>query len=269
MNLEMFKEIKTRKLFVQILAALVLGLLVLAALSKLCKVAITDDYATIFSISITAIWFILAAKFVRKNNISLKYFLDKPSPKFILEVPVTLIVTYVGSIGLILLMLFLAYCINPNVLHSLQSGISAEPPKVTNSFFIVLGFIGAVFVAPITEEFIFRGILMNRLYNKYGVIRSIIFSSLAFFIMHLNPNPMILFLGISCAILTYKYKSLIPSILLHCFNNLIVSLRDLGSKGTQTAFNDFTINSSLLIFGVILLILYVIYSFLKLRKISG
>lgn len=267
MDLELFKETKIRYVFIQILSTLILGTIILIALSKFCKIRMTDSYLQVFSLVITLIWFFLVLRFMRKNNISIKGLVGKPSKKrFIFEVPVTLIVTYIGSIGLILIMLFLVYCINPNILSSLQSKLMSKPPKLTTIFITIISFSGAVVVVPITEELIFRGILMGRLYSKYGVTKSIILSSFVFFIMHINPNPMLLCLGISCGILVYKYKSLIPSIILHMCNNLYTFTRDLNSIGNHTSFNDSTIDLGFFILGSILFIIYAIYVYVSLRK---
>lgn len=267
MDFELFKETKTRYLFIKILFTLILGITILLVLSKLYKITITDNYIEIISFMITGIGFLLVLKFMRKNNISINRFVGKPYKKrFIFEFPVTLIVTYLGSIGLILVTLFLMYCISPNILDDLQSNLVSKPPKLTTAFITIVSFTGTVLLAPITEEFIFRGILMNRLYNKYGINKSIIYSSLVFFMIHMSINPMTLCLGISCGVLVYKYKSLIPSIALHSLNNLIVFIRDLNSKSSHTLADGFTINPSIFILGSILFIIYTLYVYISLRK---
>lgn len=267
MNIELFKETKTRYLFIQILSVLILGTIILIGLSKLCKIRITDNYLEIFSLVITLMWFLLTLRFMRKNNISIATLVGKPSKKrFIVEVPVTLIITYIGSIGLILIMLFLVHCINPNILNSLQSKLVSKPSELNTTFITIISFAGGVIAAPIAEEFIFRGILMNRLYNKYGLIKSIIFSSLVFFVMHINPNPMLLCLGISCSILVYKYKSLMPSIILHMCNNLYTFMRDLNSIGSHSFPNDFGIDVGFFVLGSILFIIYLVYAYVSLKK---
>lgn len=267
MNLELLKETKTRYLFIQILSVLILGIIILAGIYKICKVRITNDYLEIFSLVITLMWFFLTLRFMRKNNISIGNLVGQPSKKrFIFEVPFTLIITYIGSIGLILIMLFLVHCINPNILNNLQSKLVAKPPQLNTIFITIISFAGTVIAAPIAEEFIFRGILMRRLYNKYGVVRSIIFSSFVFFIAHMNPNPMRLCLGISCAILVYKYKSLIPSIMLHMCNNLYTFVRDLNSIGSHSFSNDFGIDVGFFVLGSILFIIYLVYAYVSLKK---
>lgn len=264
MDFQLLKEIKTKGLFMKMFFTLVFGLLIMVAL-KFCKIRITDSFIEIFSLVITLIWFLLVLKFMKKNNISVNNFISKPSRKtFILEVPITFIVTYLGGIGLILLMLVLVNYINPNILKSLLSNISDKPHELNTIFITIISFLGTVVVAPVAEEFIFRGILMNRLYNKYGIGKSIIFSSLIFLIAHLTPNPILLFLGMSCSILVYKYKSLVPAILLHGLNNLIAFIRNLNSNANME--NNLSVNSSFVALGIILFIIYVAYVYINYRK---
>lgn len=268
MNFELFKETKTRYFAIETLSILFLGLVVLILLSKGLKIRITDSYVVITSFAITVIWLLFALSFIRKMGISLKSFVGKPAKKgFIFELPASLLLTYSGSIGIVLIILFLVNSINPSILGNLQSMITKQSPQSTPIVIKAMEFIAAVIIAPITEELIFRGILMNRLYNKYGMVRSIVYSSIMFFAMHINPNPMLLCLGISCGLLVYKYKSLIPSIILHMCNNLFASIKDLNSTVNQTS-DSIAVNSSILVIGIILFLLYVLYVYRSLRKCS-
>lgn len=265
MNFELLKETKTRYLFIKMLCILTLGIILMIVCSKVLKMHITDSYIEIISAVITIIWFLIALKFLRENGISISNFIRRPlKSKFILEVPVSLIITYLGGAGFILLILSLVNYTNPAMLNSISSNLSNKSPKIDTMFMIVISFISSVIIAPIVEEFIFRGILMGRLYNKYGMGKSIIFSSIIFFFMHLNINPMLLLLGISCAILAYKYKSLIPSITLHACNNLIVCIG--GLKRNSGASDLVNINSSFMIGGIVLVIIYIVYSYRSYRK---
>lgn len=267
MNFELFKEIKTRYLFIKMLCILALGIILMIVCSKVLKMHITDSYVEIISTVITIIWFLIVLKFMRENSISISNFVRRPvKSKFILEVPVSLIITYLGGAGFILLILFLVNCINPAMLNSINSNLSNKSPELGTMFMMIISFISSVIIAPIVEEFIFRGILMGRLYNKYGLGKSILFSSIIFLSMHLNINPMLLLLGISCAILTYKYKSLIPSITLHACNNLIVFIGGLKRNSGVSKNDLLNVNSSFIIGGIILVTIYIFYSYRNYRK---
>ena len=78
-----------------------------------------------------------------------------------------------------------------------------------------------VFVAPVLEEIVFRGVIMNNL-KKYGIKTAIIVSSLFFGLSHYNVYMIIpaFFTGIIFSYVAYKY-SIKYSILIHFFINAI------------------------------------------------
>ena len=84
-------------------------------------------------------------------------------------------------------------------------------------------FILLVFIAPIVEEYIFRGItlrFLGRFSNKFGVIST----SLLFGLFHLNFVQIIpaFLLSYLLCMITLRYKSIIPSIIVHIVTNLIL-----------------------------------------------
>mgnify|MGYP000844606429 FL=1 len=267
MNPELLKDTKTRYFFVELLFVLAFGILILFVLAKVFHIHMTDGDLQIAALLITVAQFLLVMEFLKKNNIKVAEIIGKPSKKkFIFEIPVTLVVTYIGSIGLILILLALVQLVNPSILEGLESSLTSSSINMTSTFVVVISIFSAAIVAPIVEEFIFRGILMNRLYNKYGLLKSVIYSSLIFFIMHINPNPMLLCLGVSCAFLVYKYKSLIPSMVLHACNNFIVSLRDVYDSTENSSSSSFNADYSFFTLGSILFGMYVLYLYISFRK---
>lgn len=89
----------------------------------------------------------------------------------------------------------------------------------------VLGLILAVVLAPIGEEVCLRGLALDRARKTFGLAGCMIYSAIMFGILHLNPIqglyaiPIGLFLGF----VAYKYKSVIPCIIVHATNNLVGS----------------------------------------------
>lgn len=79
----------------------------------------------------------------------------------------------------------------------------------------------AVFVAPILEEIVFRGVIMNNL-RKYGIRVAIIINSLLFGLSHYNIEMIVpaFLTGIIFSYVAYKY-SIKYSILIHFFINAI------------------------------------------------
>ena len=79
----------------------------------------------------------------------------------------------------------------------------------------------AVFVAPILEEIVFRGVIMNNL-KKYGIRVAIIINSFLFGLSHYNIEMIVpaFLTGIIFSCVAYKY-SIKYSILIHFFINAI------------------------------------------------
>ena len=78
-----------------------------------------------------------------------------------------------------------------------------------------------VFVAPVLEEIVFRGVIMNNL-RKYGIRAAIIINSFLFGLSHYNIEMIIpaFLTGIIFSYVAYKY-SIKYSILIHFFINAI------------------------------------------------
>ena len=82
----------------------------------------------------------------------------------------------------------------------------------------------AVFVAPILEEIVFRGVIMNNL-RKYGIRVAIIINSLLFGLSHYNIEMIVpaFLTGIVFSYVAYKY-SIKYSVLIHFFINAVTKI---------------------------------------------
>ena len=82
--------------------------------------------------------------------------------------------------------------------------------------------LGAVFIAGISEEILFRGFLQKSFENAVSPIRAVLISSLVFSLVHLSPQLLQIFLlGILLGYIAFRTNSLYPSIVLHMINNAI------------------------------------------------
>ena len=92
---------------------------------------------------------------------------------------------------------------------------------------IYIEIIYAIFIAPILEEIIFRGVLMANL-KKYGIKTAIIVSSLFFGLSHYNVYMIIpaFFIGIVLSYIVYKY-SIKYSILIHLLINIVARIPEI------------------------------------------
>lgn len=105
-------------------------------------------------------------------------------------------------------------------------------PYDINKEFLVFMFIGAVFIAPVIEEIIFRGILLSYFVNKTKIPTTVSFIivGLIFGLMHVQyySNMLLLgaviFLGYLFCEITHRYNNLTYSILIHFVNNLLGSV---------------------------------------------
>ncbi|WP_394746863.1 CPBP family intramembrane glutamic endopeptidase [Spongiimicrobium salis] len=86
----------------------------------------------------------------------------------------------------------------------------------------VLTFVLMVVAAPILEEFIFRGIILDGLLKRYSAITAILLSSVLFAIVHLNPWQFVtgLIMGVFIGWVYYKSKSVFAAIIVHASANL-------------------------------------------------
>ena len=96
--------------------------------------------------------------------------------------------------------------------------------KIPSASFII----GAIFIAPFVEEFLFRYYFYSTMKVRYESISiAMILSSLIFALLHISANysttaiVMIFFHGILFAYIYEKTKSILPSMLLHAFNNAL------------------------------------------------
>ncbi len=78
-------------------------------------------------------------------------------------------------------------------------------------------------IAPLTEEYFFRGLVINGFRENYSKTTTIIVSALIFSLMHLNPYQLFsAFIGgLLLAWIFLKTNSLVPCIIIHSFMNLI------------------------------------------------
>ena len=97
----------------------------------------------------------------------------------------------------------------------------------------LLNFLAIVIVAPVFEEFFFRGILLTRWTVKWRVIPGVIVSSGVFALLHTNLIGTFCF-GCVMAILYIRTKSLFIPMSLHVINNLTAWIMELYS----THFDD-------------------------------
>jgi hypothetical protein len=139
-------------------------------------------------------------------------------------------------------------------------------------------FITAVIAAPILEELIFRGIILEGLLRNYNPLKAIIITNVLFGVAHLNPWQFIgaFFMGIFISWIYLKTRNLLLPVFIHLLNNLISYLAIYYSSDSpfDTTLKDFFHTPShyylLIAISLIVLVLGVFYSkkFLSENKTS-
>lgn len=85
----------------------------------------------------------------------------------------------------------------------------------------------AVIAAPIMEEMLFRGIVLESVRSRFGSCRAILISAAAFGLVHIIPQQMInaFLVGIVLGFIYVRTESLISVIILHAVNNALAYLQ--------------------------------------------
>ncbi|MBV6645780.1 MAG: CPBP family intramembrane metalloprotease [Cyclobacteriaceae bacterium] len=86
----------------------------------------------------------------------------------------------------------------------------------------IMAFIVMVIAAPVFEELIFRGIMLDGFLKKYSPAKAILWSSILFGVVHLNPWQFVagLVMGIFIGWVYYHTRSLAYAIIIHASANL-------------------------------------------------
>lgn len=162
------------------------------------------------------------------------------------------------SIGSYLVLLYLVSLAAPSLVDTILRDVTKSPipQKTSPVLFNLLAAIVLVVVAPITEEFLFRGIILQRWATKWGIQAGLLGSSLLFGIGHANFVGLSM-VGMVLGLLYIRTRSLIVPIACHAMNNsfvVIMTLFNTVSKPTP-AINSIEQLHRSLWFGILFLVL--------------
>jgi membrane protease YdiL (CAAX protease family) len=110
----------------------------------------------------------------------------------------------------------------PSPGHPAQE-LMRSPTALSIIAFVIAG----VIVAPLVEEFVFRGVLAPALSALRGPRFGVVVSSFVFACMHpqgVAGWPPLMAVGAMCALVTYQSRSIVPAIVLHAVHNGFVFL---------------------------------------------
>ena len=91
----------------------------------------------------------------------------------------------------------------------------------------LLNLLSLCVIAPLLEEFAFRGLLLHRWAHKYGLKSAVIWSSVLFGVLHPDPIAAFIF-GVCMCILYLRSQSILLPIICHSIYNFVVWLVEIG-----------------------------------------
>lgn len=125
------------------------------------------------------------------------------------------------SIGASMVLFYLLSLVSPHLVDELMGDTTLDirTPHAglpgLHAFLIVLV---VMFVAPITEEIIFRGLMLHRFTVKWGIARALVASSLVFGVCHVNPVGLFVF-ALVLSVIYARTRSLLVTAAYHAINN--------------------------------------------------
>lgn len=178
-------------------------------------ITLASFIATAISAAVAALWYYFGYYKPKKESGLAEKLLPKLKNKYsILYILTGAVSTY--SLGVLI-----------------QIVVSSAMPEA-NSFFQtvmastfggseVLSWLLLVLVAPINEELVVRGIIVERAKRSFGIVGIIVLSSLLFGLYHMNPiqGLYVLPMGVFWAYLAIKYNSVVIAMIGHVLNNTI------------------------------------------------
>lgn len=129
--------------------------------------------------------------------------------------------------------------------------------KDMNNFW---AFATVIALAPIFEEYIFRGVILNGLLKRISPFKAILISSLLFGLVHLNPWQFVsaMVIGLFAVWIYYRTKNLLLCMLIHFANNswAVASSYIFSNQNTM---NSYATNKAIFIVPALLVAIVCIY----------
>ena len=235
-----FSKYKTRGILLSLVLCIFIYSILYGIATRIWQVSIDDELQSSILSIFVYIWVLNWVRSKNKqNHIDTSFFFKhsgrlKPFRLFGL-----IIILFLFSWST----LWLTYCplsyISPSLVESLilEGELLSSPHSILNN---VLEIAILIVIAPVVEEVFFRGILLNRWATKWGIRKAIVFSSIAFAVLHIDFLGAFLF-SVVVAILYIKTRTLAVPIAAHILNNAIVLGVTLALEPLQGDFDNISI----------------------------
>lgn len=211
----MFEQMKARYL---ILFSVLGMILTMVALIVLDVNEMTFDVMSqlMLYVVVPGLYFIY---FFRKHNASVWNVLSFGGiHKWLPTLFALVMVSIAFSISMFWFQLFMLAPIAPWLVNLMLEAIAIPDTPL----YIVFTIFTIAILAPVVEEFMFRGVLLKRMIGKTSVWGGILISSLLFGILHLDVIGAFLF-GVVASLLYLRTNNLLIPILLHIINNSLAA----------------------------------------------
>lgn len=260
-----FENIKIRRLLMIYIGSS----LILAVISELQFLNLTNILnidMVVLLCNLTIIIWILFKMVKSKINIKEKI-ADLRSDLKISDVILSFLINVGLTVGILGTVCYIAAHLCPSAMNSLLNEVNETEASTVYSTIVYT--VSAALVAPVAEEFMFRGIILNRLKIKFGVKKAIIISSILFGLIHsdLGILSAVVF-GICMAVVYLKTRNIFATVSIHCVNNLITCSGGIislfTSSGSASQNSIITINDISLIWligGIIAIIASTVMSY--------
>ena len=126
-------------------------------------------------------------------------------------------------------------------------------------------FLDLVMLAPLFEELVFRGVFLHTWAVRWGIKRAMVFSSLAFALLHQNM-VFAFIIGFAMAILYVKTRSLVVPIACHAVGNGWTFAISLTNKVMPSAMYPTLASRYIFLIGVIVSVLFIPWVILLIRR---
>jgi uncharacterized protein len=215
-----FHQLKVRNLIVAYLV-IHFGLGFVLGIFGSTKLAIDPNFVSILyivGIVATCVW---AVQRCDRSNISVDWIIgDRPKQIRWLKLTGLTVAATAFSVGSATVIFSLIYIYFPDFVKNLIESSSLNASQSSSVVTHVWNFLAMVVVAPIAEEFLFRGIILNRWRERWGAARGLLASALFFGCLHPHPIGLSMF-GLIMGLLYLRDRSLWTPIFCHAINNLI------------------------------------------------
>lgn len=245
---EKLKTIKIRELFV----AIIITSILIIILPEIFPIIYSDDniwFALFFFVFLLFfIWKLRGSTGFTRN---IKNVFEKTTQKEIIYV-------FLINFFFTLLTIIIAYSMS---YEDSDTAVATITPLA-----ILLEIIATVILGPAVEELIFRGVLLNRLKIRIGVIPAILISSILFGLGHENVGMLSAFIfGVCMCIIYLKTDNILATISLHMINNFVVTILD--PLNIDTLIFEFPWLGIITVISIISTVLLIIYMYKGLKEV--